>query len=59
MFYIWTLDAHELHGSFTTCDKAHDYAKLRSLSSYQVMSDTWAQNSYMMESLRLVSAEHR
>ena len=59
MFYIWTLDAHELHGPFKTREAAHAYAKLRQHSAYSIETDAAAQNERMAESLRLVPAEHR
>ena len=36
MFYIWTLDAHELHGTFETHAEAHAYAKVRGFGSYMI-----------------------
>jgi hypothetical protein len=59
MFYIWTLDAHELHGPFTTERAAHNYAYLYAHTSYQIKSDRRCQQEHINTEIRLVPARYR
>lgn len=54
MYYIWTLDSHELYGPFDGKDECTAFAFTRSLSSYTIYS--WDElKSYMFELFRKVS----
>lgn len=59
MLYLWTLDAHELHGPFTDRNRAHSYARLRGLTSYQIVTDTIVKDHNLTLSLRAVPVEYR
>lgn len=55
MHYLWTLDAHELYGPFSTADRAHEYAKEHGLSSYELL-DKDSVEQFMYESMRTPQA---
>jgi len=59
MFYIQTLDAHELHGPFTARSRAYTYAEKLNMKSFRVLPDVSCQNLHDPGSLRLVPTEYR
>ena len=51
MLYIWTLDAHELHGPYLGAAAAHRYAKAVGLSTYELLPHDKV-TQFMWEQLR-------
>jgi hypothetical protein len=59
MYYIFTLDSHELLGPFMSRDKAHAYAKEFNRTSYRIDTDTVAQQIHIHRQLTLVPSQYR
>jgi hypothetical protein len=59
MWFIWTLDSHELLGPFTTQNRAHLYALKNSRTSYQLQRDAICQQRHIHQTLTLVPCEDR
>lgn len=59
MWCIEDLASHEVHGPFTSQTRAHEYAKLRGIKPYTLISANKAQQYHDPRSSRIVPAEYR
>jgi len=59
MVWLWTLDAHTLHGPFSTKEKAHAYANRIEIGSYELIDRLQQMNMFMFDNLRLTKLRDR
>lgn len=57
MFYVLTLDSHDLYGPFTTRSKASTYGAR--FSTWQILTDAQCQREGLQHNLRLVPQAER
>ena len=57
-FFVWTLDSHTLYGPLRSAASAHAFAKIRGLTSYQLMTSNNLTDRYL-ENLIVVTEKRK